>query len=186
MEKEFYNKTKNLTSSRLLRKFFENNEIGKNRIAIDLGCGACKDTKYLLEKGCKVIAVDCNYISEYIEIKNPKLTFTKTTFENLEFSKVDLVNAQNSLPFCNPKNFNCVINKMKNAINNNGYFIGNFFGKNDGWSTRKNMTFLSKVEVLEIFKNFKIKYIAEIEEDGKTTLGNEKHWHIIQIIAQKM
>lgn len=185
MEKEFYNKTKDLFPSMILRRFFINNETSKIITAMDLGCGACKDTKFLLEKGIDVIAVDIEDISEYIDLENPKLKFVQSRFEDLDFDNVDLINAQNSLSFCNPKNFDEVITKIKNAINEEGYFVGNFFGKNDGWNNRESMTFLSKQEVLEIFKEFKIKYIDEFEEDGRTVLGKEKHWHVISIIGQK-
>lgn len=186
MKKAFYDKTKNLKPSTILKKFFANNQTENIKVVMDLGCGACKDTRYLLEKELKVIAVDVNDISEYIDIKNDNLIFIKSKFEDLKFSKVDLINAQNSLSFCNPKDFKDFINRIKNSINTEGYFIGNFFGKHDDWIERRDMTFLSKEEVLNIFMEFKIKYIAEIEEDAKTVLSKEKHWHVISIIAQKI
>ena len=47
------------------------------------------------------------------------------------------------------------------------------------------MVFLSKTEVLELFKDFDIIYFKEIEEDKKTALGVMIHWHIYDIIAKK-
>lgn len=47
------------------------------------------------------------------------------------------------------------------------------------------MVFLSKTEVLELFKDFDIIHFKEIEEDKKTALGVEKHWHIYDVIAKK-
>ena len=47
------------------------------------------------------------------------------------------------------------------------------------------MVFLSKTEVLELFKNFDIINFKEKEEDKKTTLGVKKHWHIYDVIAKK-
>lgn len=47
------------------------------------------------------------------------------------------------------------------------------------------MVFLLKKEVLELFKNFDIIHFEEIEEDRKTALGVEKHWHIYDVIAKK-
>jgi len=47
------------------------------------------------------------------------------------------------------------------------------------------MVFLSKTEVLELFKNFDIIHFKEIEEDKKTALGVMKHWHIYDVIAKK-
>ena len=47
------------------------------------------------------------------------------------------------------------------------------------------MVFLSKTEVLELFKNFDIINFKEKEEDKKTALGVKKHWHIYDVIAKK-
>ena len=48
------------------------------------------------------------------------------------------------------------------------------------------MVFLSKVQVLDLFKDlFEIIEFNEIEKDGKTGLGKIKHWHIYNVIAKK-
>ena len=68
-----------------------------------------------------------------------------------------------------------------------GYFVGNFFGLKDSWySIKKDMTFLSKEQVLDLFKDFKVIKFKENEEDGKTALGSNKHWHTFDIIAKKI
>ena len=49
------------------------------------------------------------------------------------------------------------------------------------------MVFLSKEQVLELFKNsFDIIEFNEVEKDGKTGLGKMKHWHIFNVIAKKL
>ena len=69
----------------------------------------------------------------------------------------------------------------------NGYFVGNFFGLNDSWTKiKKQMVFLSKEQILNLFKDsFEIIYFNEIEKNEKTGLGKMKHWHIYDIIAKK-
>lgn len=48
------------------------------------------------------------------------------------------------------------------------------------------MVFLSKKQVLELFKDsFEIIEINEIEKDDMTALGIIKHWHIYNIMAKK-
>lgn len=48
------------------------------------------------------------------------------------------------------------------------------------------MVFLSKEQVLELFKdNFEIIEFNEVEKNEKTGLGKMKHWHIYNVIAQK-
>ena len=48
------------------------------------------------------------------------------------------------------------------------------------------MVFLSKEEVLTLFKNFEIIDFQEKEYDGKTGLGKIKHWHVYDVIAKKI
>ena len=58
---------------------------------------------------------------------------------------------------------------------------------NDAWAeTKKQMVFLTKEQVLNLFKeSFEIIHFNEIEKDGKTGLGKMKHWHIYNVIAKK-
>lgn len=57
----------------------------------------------------------------------------------------------------------------------------------DSWvNIKEQMVFLSKEQVLELFKDsFEIIEFNEVEKDGKTGLGKTKHWHIYNIIARK-
>lgn len=59
---------------------------------------------------------------------------------------------------------------------------------NDSWRPiKEEMVFLSKEQVLELFKNkFDIIEFKEIERDEKTGLGKIKHWHIYNVIAKKL
>lgn len=67
-----------------------------------------------------------------------------------------------------------------------GYFVGTFFGEKDSWKkSKKNMIFLSKTNLLQLFNKFEILYFNEIEKDGTTKMGENKHWHIFVIIAKK-
>lgn len=67
-------------------------------------------------------------------------------------------------------------------------FAARLWGVNDSANRperRGKITFTSKEELKEIFKNFEIVYLNEIEKDGETTLGQSKHWHLIDIIVRK-
>ena len=58
---------------------------------------------------------------------------------------------------------------------------------NDSWNEiRKEMVFLSKEQVIELFKDFEIIEFKEVEKDDFTGLGKMKHWHIFNIIAKKI
>ena len=57
----------------------------------------------------------------------------------------------------------------------------------DSWvNIKEQMVFLSKEQVLELFKDsFEIIEFNEVEKDGKTGLGKMKYWHIYNVIAKK-
>lgn len=159
--------------------------------AIELGCGAGRDTKLLLENGWNVLAIDKEDVSNIITEKLNqeelnKFRFQKQEFESLELEATNLIVANFSLPFCGKNKFNEMWNKIKNSILLNGYFVGNFFGLNDEWAkVKQDMTFLSKEDVLNLFNEFEIISFKEIKKEMKTGLGKMKHWHIFDVIARK-
>ena len=57
----------------------------------------------------------------------------------------------------------------------------------DSWvNIKEQMVFLSKEQVLELFKDsFEIIAINEGEKQGNTGLGQLKPWHIYTVIAKK-
>ena len=48
------------------------------------------------------------------------------------------------------------------------------------------MTFLTKEQVIELFKNFEIIDFKEVEKDCFNGLGIMKHRHIFNVIAKKL
>lgn len=192
---EYYkiHKQDEIKPNRILEKVITRmNEI---KLVTDIGCGAGTDTIYLLQKGMKVYAIDkedtsLKVIKQRLKDINKEnllkdLHFIKEKFENSRLPSVDLVNSYNSLSYCDPNYFDSFIIKIKNSINMNGIFVGNFFGVEDSWNGRKNMTFLSKEEVIDLFKDFDIIELSEIKKKGVTSLKKEKFWHFIDVIAIK-
>lgn len=159
--------------------------------AIDIGCGAGRDTKYLLKNGWNVIAIDKadlrDRIAKYLtEDDKKRFQFSIQEFENLELEKADLIVANFSLSFCKKNKFNEMWDKIVDNINENGYFVGNFFGTNDEWKDQMaNQTFFTKEQVTNLFKDFNIIKFDEIEKDSLTGEGKMKHWHYFSVIAQK-
>ena len=179
---KYYNNTKNAKPNYTVKKFIELNVKPGN--AIELGCGAGRDTVYLIKNNWYVLAID---IAEKLSIEELKqFKFLKQEFECIELEKNNLVVANFSLPFCNKNNFKELWNKINKSIVNKGYFVGNFFGDNDEWkSTKDEMTFLTKDQTIQLFEDFEIVEFKEVEKDDVTGLGKMKHWHIFNVIAKK-
>ena len=158
--------------------------------ALDLGACALRDSKYLLELGFFVVAVDsCPLVlNEAASVRHQNLSAIISSFDTYIFPKgaFDLINAEYSLPFNSPDTFGGMFARVSNSLKEGGVFVGQFFGKNDSWNIPdSNMTFHSREDVKDALKNFTvIKMIAE-EKDEKSTLGKMKHWHIFHVIAQK-
>lgn len=179
--------------NRLLEKITD--KLSNIKTAADLGCGAGTDTIFLLENGINVYSIDKEESSSRIinqRLKNLHEENLKTnlvcminSFEKINLPKVDLVNCYNSLSYCEPSYFYQFIDTIKSSINKCGIFVGNFFGTEDSWCGKKNMTFLTKQNVIELFNGFDIVEINEIKRKGVTSLKKEKFWHFIDLIAIK-
>ena len=186
---KYYDNTANLMPSYTVKKFIKLNVKPEN--AVELGCGAGRDTVYLIKNGWNVLAIDRENVESRIVEKLSKeelkqFKFSRQKFENIELEKNNLVVANFSLPFCNKVNFEDLWNKINNSLLEDGYFVGNFFGVNDEWKkTKEEMTFLTKEQVIELFKDFEIIEFKEVEKDDFTGMGKIKHWHIFNVIARK-
>ena len=185
----YYKNTADAKPNYTVKKFIELNVEPGN--AIELGCGAGRDTVCLIKNGWNVLAIDREDVESRIAAKLEaeelkQFKFLKQKFEDIELEKNNLVVANFSIPFCNKNDFKKLWNKIDDSILKDGYFVGNFFGENDEWKiTKKEMTFLSKRQVIELFRNFEIIKFKEIEKDGLTGLGEMKHWHMFNVIAKK-
>lgn len=186
--KKYYEKTELNKPSPLLSKFFINryDEKIKGNKAIDLGCGAGNDTIFLLNKGFQVTAIDKEpQVREIIEARaNEKdnLNVAIEDFSKIQLPNADLINANFSLFFVK-ENFNNFIENMLKNINTNGFFVGNFLGKEDDWINIR--TTVEKQELLKLFEDFNMLYFSEEKFFKDTALGKNKFWHMYSVIAQR-
>lgn len=89
--------------------------------AIDIGCGAGRDTVALLQNGWEVLAIDKekteDIIKESLNKKEiEKFKFLNCTFEEMNLPKTNLIVANFSLPFVKKEYFNLIWDKIDNAI----------------------------------------------------------------------
>lgn len=184
---EYYEITKAKPPSKLLVKALEYvTDKGK---AIDIGAGALKDTRYLLEQGFEVTAIDKSPLMEQEakDLENDKLHALTTSFEDFDFpeNKYDIASSMFALPFTEPQHFEKVFTNIKNSLKKDGIFCGQFFGINDEWSKNPKMTFHTEDQIKNLLTGLEILSFKEIEEDSTIANGTPKHWHIFHVIARK-
>ena len=162
--------------------------LSQRKDALDLGCGAGRDTRFLLEQGFAVTAVDSDphAIALLADLPQDRLRAVHSSFEDFEFEKYDLVNAHFALPFIPKEHFHLVFDRLKRALNEGGIFVGQFFGVNDQWNTPGHrMTFLTKEQAVAKLKGLRVLEFREEDVDSHIADGTPKHWHVFHIIAQK-
>jgi len=158
--------------------------------ALDLGCGAGRDVRYLLSQGWDVTAVDqeAEAIAIVSEITHEHLRVVSSSFEDFDYGHetYDLISAQYSLPFLSPAALPDVFTCIKDALVPGGWFTGQFFGIRDTWNTPDTtMTFLTRDQVDDLLKSLNVIEVRDTEQDGTTAVGDSKHWHVFDVLAQK-
>jgi SAM-dependent methyltransferase len=156
--------------------------------ALDVGAGAGRDTAYLLDRGWRVTAIDSSpsAIGALARLARPNLRVVATRAEDFVPSTYDLVNAQFSLPFIPAAEFTVTVQHLRDSLRPGGVMAATFFGKHDEWNVPgANMSFSTRAEIEELFHDWKVIELTEIEEDGKVATGAPKHWHVYHLIAQR-
>lgn len=128
--KKYYENTENALPNPMVKKFINMNI--KPEKAIDIGCGAGRDTIYLIRNDWNVLAIDREDTEKIIsskleneEIK--KFRFNKQNFEDIKLEANNLIVANFSIPFCNKSYFYNFWNKITNSILKERIFCWKFF-----------------------------------------------------------
>lgn len=162
-----------------------------NRQAVDLGCGAGNDSRFLLEAGWNVLAIDREEaaISRVVEagqgFASGQLRAVAQAFEELHvLPSAALVYAGMALPFCHPEHFAKLWSGVVSALVPGGVFAGNLFGDRDDWANRTFMNFHAEAQARGLFQDLELMLFQVHEEDGPCMHGF-KHWHRFDFIARK-
>lgn len=119
---KYYNNTEIDLPHKNVEKFIEiESNVGN---AIDLGCGAGRDTVCLIKNGWNVLAIDREDVENRIKkrLKQEELDrfkFQRQSFENVVLPENNLLVANFSIPFCNKDKFKELWNKIEKSILSN-------------------------------------------------------------------
>jgi len=156
---------------------------------VDLGCGQGRDTLAMLARGWRVLAIDAEPDAiERLRARagdEPRLQTRVASFVDTEWPPADLVNAGYALPFCPPERFDRFWARVVASVGPGGRFSGQLFGDRDEWVNDPALTFLTRSEALRRLGEFELERFDEEDEEGKTALGDAKHWHVFHVIARR-
>jgi SAM-dependent methyltransferase len=162
------------------------------RQAVELGAGNGRDTRYLLDHGFDVVAIDAEpraiaQMKARDDLRGVSGWQARVdTFEEASWPQADLVSASLALPFCRPTAFPAVWRKIVASIKPGGRFAGHFFGDRDDWAVMPDRTHLSRTQVLHLLKDLDVELLEEVEDpNGSTASGMTKHWHYFSVVARK-
>ncbi len=156
---------------------------------LDFGCGAGRDTKYFLDKGMEVDAIDgsdemCSMASEYSGI-----TVNKMLFEELDaIDRYDGIWACASILHLNKDELTLVFNKMITALKQDGIIYSSFkYGKYEGYRNERFFTDFDEetmTEFISRFPNIQI-YKMWVTNDIRPGRSDEKWLNILLRLIEK-
>lgn len=187
----YNDKTKKLPSHTLLVEAIS--YVREREVSLDLGCGPMRDIPAIVGAGFKHIdAVDSNpSVSEIAEekiLEGAPITFHQALYSEFNFpkEKYDLVSAQYALPFNPPETFDAMFGRLISSLKIGGVFTGHFFGMEDSWASKPEMSFHTEADIRELLSDFDIHVLREEKKEGKTALGKDKFWHVFHVIATRI
>ncbi|CAM3864673.1 class I SAM-dependent methyltransferase [Pseudomonas wadenswilerensis] len=159
-------------------------------IAVDVGCGAGRNTRFLLQRGFVVHAYDNN--PEALEHtralgNQPQLFTACSSFESFDYPQAALITASSSLFFCQAQHFDEAWRRIVQALRTGGIFCGHFMGPMDSWVQleRRDLSVHDRAQTEQLFDGFELLDLYEYNQPGKTLLGRSKHWHTYSVLARK-
>lgn len=185
---EFYNSTVNIEFSTMQNRFLS--KLKKDSYILDFGCGSGRDTKYFLEQGCRVDAIDgsaelCRLAGEYTGIEVKKMFFQDLA----EVDKYDGIWACSSILHLPIDELKEVMKKMAAALKENGiiytsFKYGTFAGERNGrfftdMTEETFAEFIGEIEDLEVEEQW-------TTSDVRPGRGEEKWLNLILRKKQKL
>ncbi|MCR5080876.1 MAG: class I SAM-dependent methyltransferase [Treponema sp.] len=161
-------------------------KLALSSIILDFGCGSGRDTKYFLEHGYKVEAIDgseelCKVASAYTGISVKNQLFTDLS----EVQKYDAVWACSSILHASSEDLVIIIKKICTALKSHGLFYTSFkYGEFEGERNGRYFTDFTEESFAALLKKSADFDILETWITGDVRPGREdEKW--LNIILQK-
>lgn len=158
--------------------------------AVDLGCGVGVDGRLMLSRGWRVLAIDQQEagVEAFRARVSPedagRLETLAAPYKSLTLPEANLIWAGLSLPFCHPRDFEGLWEKIRGALAASGRFAGDFFGPRHAWAETGKMTFHTKDEVLALCDGLHLEYLVEEEGETQTATKGIQHWHMFSVCVR--
>lgn len=190
---EYYNKqfetyvedTLNVDFAETQNRFI--NKLKKGSYIIDFGCGSGRDTKYFLERGFKVTAIDgsvelCKFASKLTGIEVKHMYFQELS----EVEAYDGIWACSSILHLPYADLVDVMQKMVTAVKKQGIIYTSFkYGTFEGERNGRYFTDMNEAKFAEFMKNFPSLQLEEFWVTGDVRPGRgEEKW--LNLILKKV
>jgi SAM-dependent methyltransferase len=158
--------------------------------ALDLGCGAGRDSLFLVDRGFHVTSVDADpdAVTALRALNMERLRVIQSTFAEFAFAQddYDLINAQLALPFNPPETFDAMFGRLVRALRPGGIFTGNLFGVRDEWNVPgSGLSFHTRSAARLQLHGLLVRVFDEVENELPLVGGKPHHAHSFEIIAHR-
>ncbi len=160
--------------------------------ALDIGAGAFGDTRYLLDHGFDVDAVDSdpvsNELAKTVSSGRSRFTMSDNAIEDhhIQRDAYSLVVALHVLPFIPVDAIDRVAADIVGGLRSGGVLCCTHFGVRDSWVTSGlPINGVTERRAAELFAGLQPIYFGVSEHDGFDLEGKPKHWHVLRQVLAK-